>query len=128
MTDNTQLYGPNGAEVKALIERAKRLTPDEIRQLAAAWIEDDAWFAAWDAAYTAAEDSVRNTAWAIASDTTRNVIWDDKNARLSGSWHAAMPTTAAALALVVKDLVSQEHFDILYAPWREVIERQTDND
>jgi hypothetical protein len=65
--------GPNGREVAALIDRARRLTPSEARALCAAWV------AAWDAAGDAA-------------------------------W-----------ALVVRDKLPQEHFDVLYGPWEQVI-------
>lgn len=60
-----QALGPNGEAVAALIERARTLTPDEARRMAAAG--DAAWAAAW--------------------------------------------------ALVVRDLISTEHFETLVAPW-----------
>lgn len=46
-----QALGPQGREVAALVERARRLTPGEAERLAAAWD------AAWDAAGTAAWDA-----------------------------------------------------------------------
>ena len=64
--------GPNGEAVAALIERARRLTLDEVERLYAAW---------YAARY-------------------------------------------AAFALVVKDLITPEQFDLLYGPWASVMEAE----
>src|SRR3990167_9574055 len=85
-----QALGPNGQEVAALIERAGRLTGNEITRLAAARA------AAWDAARDAARAAAWGAAWAAAGAAARDAAW----------------------ALVVRDLISQEHFDALYGPWR----------
>src|SRR5215831_11390868 len=81
--------GPNGREVAALIERARSLTWDEARRLRAAWA------AARDAAWAAAEDAAGDAARAAA--------------RVAGR-----AASRAALALVVRDLISGEHFNALY--------------
>jgi hypothetical protein len=125
---NVNLYGPNGDEVAALIEIAKQLKEDEIRQLAAvrSVITDmtitTAKSAAWAAA-RATTPSMRAAwfAWDYAADVARSL-----NVDIDG-WYAAMATGEASLALVIKDLVgkhgfTQEHFDTLYGPWHEVIE------
>src|SRR6266849_1995412 len=70
--ESWKALGPNGEAVAALIERAKQLTPEEVRRLDATW--DDTWIAARD----------------------------------------------AALALVVRDLITDEQFDLLYGPWAVV--------
>ena len=63
-----QAFGPNGEAVVALIERAKRLTPEEIDKVSAAWnaagnaARDAAWVAAMDAACYAARDAARYAA------------------------------------------------------------------
>ena len=62
--DAHQALGPQGPEVAAIIDRARMLTTDELRQLAAAW--DVAWDAAWDAA----RDAARDAAWDAARDAT----------------------------------------------------------
>ena len=59
-TDAHQALGPQGPEVAAIIDRARTLTADELRQLGAA--RGDAWVAAWDAA--------RDAAWNAARDAT----------------------------------------------------------
>ncbi len=71
-------YGPNTAEVEALIEEMRSLTPEQITRLDAAL--DAAWGEAWDAARD------------------------------------------ALVALVVRDLITQEDFDSLYRPWASVME------
>jgi len=104
--------GPNGREVAALIERARSLTWDEARRLHAAWDtpRDAAWAATWDAA----EDAARAAAWAAAEDAAGDAA--RAAARVAGR-----AASRAALALVVRDLISGEHFNALYGRWQQVI-------
>ena len=90
--------GPNGEEVAALLERCRLLTTDEAMRLAAARVA--ARVAAWDAV----RDAARVAAWVAAQDAARVAAWD------------------AALALIVKDLISPADFNALFAPWKEVME------
>ena len=104
-----QALGPNGEAVAALIERCKTTTFDEGRRWAAA--RDAARAAAWAAARDATWDAARAAAWAAA--------WD-------AAWAAARAAAGdaagdAAGALVVRDLISPEQFDLLYGPWKEVM-------
>ncbi len=105
-----QALGRNGREVAALIDRAGRLTSDETRRLAAARVAARvaAQEAAREAARVAARDAARDAAWAAA----QAAAWD-------AAWAAAW---AAATALVVRDLITPEQFDVLYGPWASVIE------
>jgi len=116
-----QAFGPQGEHVAALIERAGRLTGDEMEQLAAAW--DAAWDAAKDAARDAAGDAARYAAWAAAwaaaGDAARALVVD-----AAGD---------AAGALVVYDLIgrhgfTQKHYDLLVGPWESVIGPVMPND
>ena len=95
-----QALGPNGQEVAALIERCKTLTKDEVRQLSSAR-NAVAWNASWYASKYAARKAAREAAWAAAWYA---VAWD------------------AAIALIVKDKITREHFDRLYGPWASVME------
>ena len=95
--DATLTLGPQGREVAALIERAARLTDDEVAGLATAWYAtgDDAWYAARYTTRDAADDAARYAAWSAAG--------------------------AAAKALTVRDLISTECYDTLTRPWASVI-------
>ncbi len=97
-----QKYGPNTAEVDAYLALLPRLT-DEQREasLEARWDAswDPEWHAATAAALVAAESAERYTGW-----------WAAAPASWSASW--------AAMALVVRDLITPEQFDILTAPMR----------
>ena len=95
--DATLTLGPQGREAAALIERAARLTDDEVAGLATAWYAtgDDAWYAA---RYT-----TRDAAWDAARYAARYAVW------------------YAACALPVRDLISTEHYDTLTRPWASVI-------
>ena len=98
--------GPNGEAVVAHIERCRTVTADQAQRLYAAW--DAAWPAAQDAARFA--DAARDAALYAAWDASRDAAQDaGRDAALS-----------AALALVVRDLISPEQFDILYGPWASV--------
>jgi hypothetical protein len=103
--DSHLVFGPNGREVAALIDRAGRLTSEEAKALDAAWdaARDVATHAAWAAAWRGSRLAARNVAWHAARSATGNV-----------AWHAARN---AASALVVRDLITPEQFDTLYGPW-----------
>ena len=91
--------GPQGAEVAALIARARALTGDEVGQLGAAWC--------------------------VALDAARDATWDA--ARYAAGDAALAAARAAAGALVSRDLIGhhpgwdQAAYDRLTGPWRQVI-------
>ena len=96
-----EALGPQGPEVVALIETARGLTPDQLD--------------AMDAARTAARGAARDAALDTALDTARDAAW-------GAAWDAAMGTVLdAVLAVLVRDLITPEHYDILTEPWRTVL-------
>lgn len=100
-----EVFGPQWEPICALVLRAARLTDDQAKSLAAARA---AAFAARVVAWDAAWDAVSAAAWDAARDAARPAAWD------------------AARALVVRDLIgehgfTQEHYDLLTGPWRQVI-------
>lgn len=106
--------GPQGAQIAALVERAGMLTFAEGRRIRASraaatgadWYW--AWDAAWRAASAAARDASRGAAWYAAWDAAETV------------WYAAR---GAVWGLVVRDLISAEHYSALSRPWRDTIGR-----
>ena len=96
-----EVFGPQGAHVVALLERARHLTPDEASALGAA--RDAALGAALGAAWSAAWGAARDAAWCAA--------W-------GAAWGAAC---GAACGLVVRDVITTEDYDILTRAWRTVI-------
>ncbi len=108
-TEPHRVFGPQGEQVAGLIERSARLTRRELgalkeKFLAARYATDRAAIAAGGAI----NESGRNAAEWVA-------------------WHAVgrnRPSLPEALtALIVRDLISEEHFNLLYAPWASVMER-----
>ena len=93
-----QALGPNGEAVVALVDRARAVTEEDALRFDTTWAAAQAVAAA--AARYAARDAARDAAQAAA-------------------WHAAWD---AALALVVRDLITPEQFDVLYGPWACAIE------
>jgi hypothetical protein len=142
-----QALGPNGEEVAALIDRARMLTKEEIKRLyAARYAVTDvardvardaaryaAWAAAWDgyaaryAAAYVARDAARYAAWLAAWDAAGYAAWAAawdaaENAAWVAVWDVARDAAGyAAGALVVKDLISSEQFELLYGSWGKVI-------
>ena len=117
---NRGKYGPNTAGVEALIETIETITPKQIDKLGAAWDAalGAAWDAAWDAAWGAAWDAARGA----ALDAAWGAAWDA--ARGAGLGAARGAAWGAACALVVRDLISEEDFDLLYGPWKIVMEEE----
>ena len=116
----THRYGTNGEAVEKIIERAKRLTEDEVQRLAEAWAVRAAW-AAWDAARGAARDAAWAAwaAWAAARDAVRAAwaawaAWD-------AAWDARGAVNDAILAEITRDLITPAQYDLLIGPWRTVI-------
>ena len=110
-----RLFGPQGRQVLDIIEQVSHLTSAQIEGLAAA--RD----AAWDAALYAALDA----AWGAAQGASRG-------AAMYAAWNAAMYAAQGAAAqgaaaqdavygLLVKDLISVEHFRTLTGPWTQVM-------
>ena len=89
----TDALGPQGVEVAALIERAGQLS-----------VDDDAYHWAWRAARRAAYRAARDAAWDAASAAAAG----------GSAW-------LAAVALVVRDLISREQYDMLTLPWRTAV-------
>lgn len=136
--------GPQGAEVAALVERAYRLTSDEVAGLAAPRIT--AWTVAREVARIVARIVARDGA--VARATARTTAWDAagggariaataaarhaarraaQDAVLTTYWRFAKKDAPggaaadAALATLSRDLISTENHDLLMAPWREVV-------
>ena len=115
-----QAFGPNGQEVIALIDRARHLTRDDLRGCRDWYVNlnvarESAWYTAWCAAGSGA----RSAAWKVAADTARFAAWaaellDGQDAVWYAVWYAVT-------AMVVRDLISPEDFDMLAAPWHDAI-------
>jgi hypothetical protein len=121
-------FGPNGEAVAALIERASRLTADEWSRLDAAWCAEAdryvAWLAAIDAPRYAAIDAARyparDAAWDAACYAARAAVQSAAYA----TWDAARDAAPdAAVALMMRDKITPEQFDLLYGPWASVIDK-----
>lgn len=119
MTD--QRYGPNTTAVEAVIERCRTLTASEAMRL------DAVPSTVLDAALDALPGTVQLPSAEWDYDAWDNA-WDDAwyAARGTGRggpvWPAAANAAAeAAIALVMRDSITPERFDILTAPWVSVM-------
>ena len=136
-----RVFGPQGEQVLALIERCRTLSAADLDRLAAAWnatfaagdaaraatlaaARGAAWSAAWDAAWDAAQYAAR----AAARCADRDAAWDAAlAANLDATWDATWAARCAAMALLCRDLIAQapgwdqDAYDLLTGPWRDVI-------
>lgn len=117
MTDTMQ-YGPQTAEIEALLARARTLTAGAALMLSTEWyaaryaLRAEAWDAVGDSVLDArrgaARGAARDAAWIAVPGAERYAVWD------------------ATLALVARDLITpagftQEHYDLLTRPVALVI-------
>ena len=87
------------------IEEFKSLDDAKIKQLS------EAWYVARDAALSAARDAARFDAWYAARTRAWSAAWSGAR---SGAWNAA---GSADLAVLAKDKITAEQFEILTSPW-----------
>jgi hypothetical protein len=93
------------------------------RYAAAYAAENAAWVAVWDVARDAAWDVARYAARYAAENAAENAArYAAENAAWAAAGYAARDVARdAARALVVKDLISSEQFELLYGSWGKVI-------
>ncbi|MDF3280450.1 hypothetical protein [Gordonia sp. N1V] len=137
-----ETFGPQWHEIVAQVRAISGATPRQITDLAAAGgaAGAAAWDAAWDAARAAAWGAARDAAWDAAWDAARAAAWGAaRDAARAAAWAAARDAAwgaardaawgaarDAAWALVTRDLIgtngyTQEHYDLLTEPWRQVM-------
>ena len=102
-----EALGPNGAEVAAFLDLLPTLTRTH-------W--EAAWSATLDAARFAARSAARSATRSAAWNATLDAAW---NATLDADWDATRSAAWNAVrALVVRDLITTDHFDVLTASMR----------
>ena len=108
-----EALGPNGAEVAAFLDLLPTLTRAqwEATRVAA---RGTAWNVARGVARSATRVAARDAAWYVARSSALNAAWDAVEDA------AGVADLDAAGALVVRDLITTEQFDILTALMRAV--------
>ena len=100
----TDALGPQGVYVAALIKRSRQLTEGDVQRLAT--MNDDA--PAWNYAMAAV----------LRANATRGAAMTaTRDAAMAAAWIV----TDAAIALVVRDLITRQDYDALTRPWRSAI-------
>ena len=113
----TEALGPQGEHVAALIRSIPDITRTTTERVALARdaARRSAWRSARNAAWDAAWNAARNAAW----NATRNAAWNAaRNAASDAAWNATLDAT---WALLVRDLITTEHYDTLTRPWASMI-------
>jgi hypothetical protein len=105
-------YGPNTPAVERLLKQLDGITPEQAEDL-----ERTPWYFSQrmvlDAAWNAARSSGRYAAW-------RAALHEGHVPTGMAAWNEIRD---AILALVVRDLISGEHFEALYGPWKRVMDK-----
>ncbi len=128
---DTHLFGPRTLAVRQFLEAIQRLTPEQWREVIAAWraTVTDAWHDADSAVASAVAASERQQAreelLSELGEITRRIRWN--GGETTGSSAQATESTAhylaslAALALLVRDRITRRELDALYFPFMGVI-------
>ena len=111
------------------IKAWKSLDDDKRKELSAAWdtVRDTTWYAAWNnalgTAWYAVQDTACaaawNTAWYAVQDTAWYAVQDTawyavQDTAWNNAWYTARD---ADLAVLVRDKITVEQFEILTQPW-----------
>jgi hypothetical protein len=121
LPDPGRVYGPNGTPVAALVERCRVLTPAELRRLQVAlpsWFletTDEARVAAFLVAQNAGREKAWKATFRAVGDAVERAIPRALIPELSGAIFGV--PALAAVALVVRDLITPEQYDALVKPW-----------
>lgn len=116
-SDLQQTFGPQWREIVTLIRQAEGLTRPQTKLL------ETARTSVWAATRNVHRDAARTAAWKAARDADRIAAWKEcRDAARDAARGSVEPWEAgeAVAALVVRDLISPEHFDALYGPWGSV--------
>ena len=118
-------YGPNSAEVQRLRSEIKTISKEQSIAMNDLWEhqDEDIWYETWRRVHEtiALWNGGRSKEWTKAWAD----IWD-KDIRgeiLESRWACIRD---AALAILVRDLISDEDFNVLYNPWASVMEVEND--
>ena len=120
--DAHRVFGPQGEQVSALIERCRTLSAAEVDRLDTAW--DAVWAADRDATWVAALIATRAAAWEASWDAAWGAVQYATRCAVRAATRAAGD---AAGALLCRDLTGQapgwdqDAYDLLTGPWRDVI-------
>jgi hypothetical protein len=145
---SNQKYGPQTAEVEALMKQIETISLAQTNGLAKARnhglalyrardtssdaARGDAWYAARSAAL---DDPDQNGAWgpvsqyaAQGTDLDNPARREDRGPILDRSAYTSRNAARdvvrdALLAVIARDLISTEQFDLLYGPWASIMDK-----
>jgi hypothetical protein len=119
--DPRQVFGPNGERVAALVARCRVLTPAELIRLQVALpsssleTTDEARVAAFVVARNAGREKAWRATFRVVGDAVEGAVPRALAPELSGAIFYV--PALAAVALVVRDLITSEQYDALVKPW-----------
>jgi len=114
-------YGPAGADVEALIRRLERLTPAELRSLAATGTSEALGEEPWPADTTPEDDEALRVSSVLASRDVARVIGGDSLDRPSLE-RARRAAGRLAHLVVLRSSYPASEWERLTRPWRPLLE------
>jgi hypothetical protein len=107
----TDIYGPQHKHVQAFIDSLRNVTPAE-------------WDAAYDEAHNTLYDPAYDPAYGVAYDALYDALYAALydpvyDAAYDEAWSAVRGAAwEATLAIVVRDRITKDHYDLLVSPMR----------
>ena len=118
-----QKYGPQTAEIEALFAQVKTITPEQARALSdAVVVRSQELWRALEAARITLRGAGREVMWSAALDVVRDALVDDVWGTVPEV--AVVAVHDALAALLVRDQITPEQFDTLYAPWAWIVDER----
>ena len=116
-------YGPPTAEIEALFEQVKTITPEKARALSDAVVvrSEEPW-RALEVARITLRGARREAMWSKALDVVREALVDEVWGTVPEV--AVVAVHDALAALLVRDQITTEQFDTLYAPWAWIVDER----
>lgn len=118
-------YGPYSERIEKILTQFVELSPEQVKKMQDAW--KSILVSDWDAALSAilitdsdaGWNAIQYEIWTAFQYTVKDLNDTTWEAARGAAWEAAR---GAILALFAQDKISQEHFDVLYGPWKDVME------
>jgi hypothetical protein len=128
--DPTSIYGPNTAQVTALLERIAQMTTQEIQDTGVAWSANRA--AAFSAYYRTADDSAYHMAYTAAITIAAGALGSAAPVAIGAAEYAVgsvlgdlgtaeYPVYDAVLAVATNGLITTDQYQLLIGPLSSVI-------
>lgn len=115
-SDGIMKYGPNTEKIAEILKRASEISPEQRTKIRDNWTSSRSfvWYETWTKIMILNKElhPIRHEVWSTVREMRRGET----------SYAVLVVVRGAVLGLLAQDKISQKDFDILYAPWKEMME------